>query len=60
MTPAMSNRTIPILGGSTNVLEMLPGYSRYTAGPGEMVGGETGWYGLIEWSFHFKANVTPA
>jgi hypothetical protein len=59
MTPLMSNRTIPILGGPSNVIEMTPNFSRYQAGPGEMVGGVSGWYGLIDWSFHFRANVTP-
>lgn len=59
MTPAMSNRTIPILGGPSNVIEMTPNYSRYTAGLG--VGGTpSGWVGCIDWSFHFRANATPA
>jgi hypothetical protein len=59
MTPAMSNRTIPILGGPENVFEMTPNYSRYTAGLGNVGGEEAGWSGEIEWSFHFRANVTP-
>lgn len=60
MTPAMSNRVIPILGASTDVFQMLPGFSRYSAGPGNMAGGEAGWVGILEWSFHFDALVTPA
>jgi hypothetical protein len=60
MTPAMSNRTIPILGGPSNVIEMTPNFSRYTAGLGDVGGQTSGWVGLISWSFHFKANVTPA
>jgi hypothetical protein len=60
MTPAMSNRTIPILGGPANVIEMTPNYSRYTAGLGNVGGAPAGWSGEIEWSFHFKANVTPS
>jgi hypothetical protein len=59
MTPAMSNRTIPILGGPSNVIEMTPNYSRYTAGPGEIGGSPGGWFGMVEWAFHFCANVTP-
>lgn len=60
MTPVMSNRTIPILGGPSNVIEMTPNYSRYTAGPGNMGESQAGWSGEIEWSFAFKANVTPS
>lgn len=59
MTPAMSNRTIPILGGPSNVIEMTPNYSRYTAGLGDVGGTPSGWVGSIDWSFHFRANVTP-
>lgn len=59
MTPVMSNRTIPILGGPSNVIEMTPNYSRYMAGPGNMGDTQAGWSGEIEWSFHFRANVTP-
>ena len=59
MTPAMSNRTIPILGGPANVIEMVPGFTRYTAGPSSIGGQMAGWAGVIEWAFHFKANVTP-
>lgn len=59
MTPAMSNRTIPILGGPSNVIEMTPNFTRYTAGPGISSGAAAGWYGLIEWAFHFVADVSP-
>lgn len=59
MTPVMSNRTIPILGGPSNVIEMTPNFSRYTAGLGDMGGQPAGWVGCIDWSFHFRANVTP-
>lgn len=60
MTPAMSNRTIPILGGPSNVIEMTPNHSRYAANLGDVGGSPSGWVGSIDWSFHFKANVTPA
>lgn len=59
--PAMSNRTAPILGtiGPSPYL-MLPGHARYSAGPGNLGGGEGGWWGQIEWSLHFEALITPA
>lgn len=60
MTPVMSNRTIPILGGPANVIEMTPNFSRYSAGPADLGGGMSGWFGLIDFSFHFRANVTPS
>lgn len=61
MTPAMSNRTIPILGTTgPSPLQMLPGYARYTAGPADVGGKPAGWAGVIEWSFHFDAMITPA
>ena len=59
MVPAMSNRTIPILGGPSNVTDMLPGFTRYTAGPGVVGGAQSGWAGVLEFSFHFDATVTP-
>lgn len=60
MTPVMSNRTIPILGGPSNVFEMTPNHTRYEASPGEIGGAPGGWVGLIDWSFRFRANVTPS
>lgn len=59
MTPVMSNRNIPILGGPSNVIEMTPNDSGYTAEPGLVDGNPSGWVGVIPWSFHFRANVTP-
>lgn len=59
MTPVMSNRTIPVLGGPANVIEMTPNDSGYTAGLGDVGGSQTGWAGEIPFSFHFRANVTP-
>ncbi|GAC1530908.1 MAG: hypothetical protein NVS3B1_23610 [Marmoricola sp.] len=60
MIPIMSNRTMPILGGPPNVYSMLPGHTRYTAEPGNIGGGASGWVGIIEFSFHFDALCTPA
>lgn len=64
MTPAMSNRTVPILGNTYAaagaVYLMLPGYARYSAAPGLMQGAQAGWEGTLAWSFHFEALVTPA
>lgn len=61
MTPVMSNRTQPLLGttGPSPYL-MLPGSARYSAGPGSIGGGAGGWGGVIEFSFHFDAYLTPA
>ena len=61
MTPVMSNRTMPLLGttGPSPFL-MLPGHTRYAASPGEIGGEEAGWLGVVEWSFHFDAYITPA
>jgi hypothetical protein len=61
MTPAMSNRDMPILGttGPTPYL-MLPAYARYHGNPGNMAGGQAGWCGEIDWSFHFEAYIAPA
>jgi len=60
MTPAMSNRNMPILDteGPTPYL-MLPSYARYDAAPGEMGGGPAGWCGVLDWGFSFEAILTP-
>lgn len=63
MIPVMSNRSMPILGYSgagNGPYQMLPGYSRYVAGPGQIGAGQGGWVGVIEFSYHFDAYVTPA
>lgn len=61
MTPVMSNRDMPIFGTTgPSPFQMLPGYTRYTAGVADIGGGADGWYGQIEWSFHFDAFITPA
>lgn len=60
MTPLMSNRTMPILGATPSPYQMLPGYTRYTAGVGTVGDRPSGWFGLLEWSFHFDAYITPA
>ena len=60
MTPAMSNRTMPILGGPPNVTRMLPAFTRYTGAPGNIGGAQGGWVGIVEWAFSFQAYVTPA
>lgn len=61
MTPVMSNRTMPILGTTgPSPYELIPGYTRYTAGVADVGGGAEGWYGQIAWSYHFDAYVTPA
>lgn len=61
MTPVFSHRTTPLLGttGPSPYL-MLPGDFEYRAGPGAMGEGETGWCGVLTWSFHFEALITPA
>lgn len=60
MTPVMSNRNMPILGttGPEPYL-MLPWESQPKFGVAEMAKGQAGWYGKIEWSFHFEAILTP-
>jgi hypothetical protein len=60
MTPVMSNRDMPILGttGPTPYL-VLPWESQPDFGPAEIAGGQAGWYGKINWSFHFEALITP-
>jgi hypothetical protein len=60
MTPVMSNRDMPILGttGPSPYL-ILPWESQPTFGAAEMAGGQAGWYGKIDWSFHFEALITP-
>lgn len=61
MTPVMSNRTMPILGTSgPSPYLMLPWESQPTFGVADMAGGQAGWYGKIDWSFHFEAVLTPA
>ena len=61
MTPVMSNRTMPILGTTgPSPYQMLPGYARYTASPASMGGNPAGWAGVLEFSFHFDAYITPA
>lgn len=61
MTPVMSNRTMPLLGTTgPSPLLMLPDRMAYDSGPGEIAGGEGGWVGKYEWSFHFEAIITPA
>ena len=61
MTPVMSNRDMPILGttGPSPYL-MLPWESQPDFGVAEMDGGQAGWYGKVDWSFHFEAMLTPA
>lgn len=61
MTPIMSNRTMPYFEttGPSPVL-MVPKRMTYSAGPGEIAGGPAGWQGKYEWSFHFRALLTPA
>jgi hypothetical protein len=61
MTPAMSNRNMPILNteGPTPYL-MLPGFARYDAAPGNIGGGTGGWCGVLDWSLRFEAIVIPA
>lgn len=60
MTPLMSHRTVPLLGvtGVSPYL-MLPYYGRYEAHPGSADGGQAGWCGVLNWSYHFEALVTP-
>lgn len=61
MTPAFSNRTIPILktqGPTPNL--MLPRECKYTGGPGSIKGAAAGWAGVLEWSFHFEALIKPS
>lgn len=63
MTPVITNRTMPILGYSgpgNGPYLMLPGFVRYTAGPGYIGGAQGGWQGTIDFSFHFEALITPA
>lgn len=59
MTPVMSNRTEPIFGVSNGPYQVLPAWSRYVAGLG-VEGGPAGWFGMVQWGFHFDAYVTPA
>lgn len=59
MTPMMSNRTIPILGGSRQVYQMMPTMSQYTAGLGEIADQPAGWVGMIDFYYHFDAYITP-
>jgi hypothetical protein len=61
MTPVITNRDMPTFGtaGPTPFL-VLPLESAYTAGPGNIGGGQGGWCGVIEWGFHFEAVLTPS
>jgi hypothetical protein len=61
MTPVMSHRTMPLLGttGPSPFL-MLPGTMGYESGPGDVGGGQGGWFGRYDWSFRFQALITPA
>lgn len=61
MTPVMSNRTMPLLGttGPSPYL-MLPSKMAYAAGPANIGGSSSGWYGQYDWSFSFESLLTPA
>jgi hypothetical protein len=60
MTPVMSNRTMPILGTTgPSPYQMLPGFARYTGGLGNIGGSPAGWAGVLEFSFHFDAYISP-
>lgn len=60
MTPVMSHRDMPILGttGPTPYL-MVPSKSQPRFETASMAGGAAGWCGVIDWSFHFEARLTP-
>ena len=56
-----SNRTMPLLGTTgPSPLLMVPSQMSYDCGPGNIAGGEAGWYGTYTWQFHFEAILTPA
>lgn len=57
----VANRTPPISSAcqSAGVLEIIPGYSRYTSGPGaDGAGNQMGFFGKIEFSYHVRGRVT--
>jgi hypothetical protein len=63
MRPLMSNRNEPILnvkGVQASPFLMLPEFTRYSAGAGQLGGGPGGWYGRLDWAFSFEALVNPA
>lgn len=56
----IQNRQPPISAACQNagVLEIIPGYSRYSAEPGSFGGGVGGFLGKVEFSYHVRARVT--
>jgi hypothetical protein len=64
LTPAMNNRMAPIWNyyspnvdpGAVNF--MVPETVDYSAGPGWMGEGESGWAGVLSWSFFLRAYVS--
>lgn len=61
MTPAISNRDMPIFGTTgPSPLYVLPGPTNYTGEPGIIAGKPAGWLGEYKWAFKFKAQLTPA
>lgn len=60
MDQALTNRTEPILGTTgPSPQQMLPVYSKYTAGPGRQGDAQVGWEGTIEFAFSFLAYLVP-
>jgi hypothetical protein len=61
MTPALEKRGAPTFGtDGPSAQIVLPLEASYDAAPGSMDGGPSGWSGVITWSFHFEAVITPA
>lgn len=65
MQVAMSNREVPIFGSIPGVpdgalFRMQPEHARYQGMPGNLGGSESGWSGVIDWSFSLWAYITPA
>lgn len=60
MAPVVTNRLTIAPGGIGQPWRVLPGPVRYSSGPGIVGGGTGGWAGLIEFTFHFAAQIFPS
>lgn len=62
MSTLITNRNEPTFGTTgPTPYQAIPGYSRYTGGPGRNQQGQPfGFMGVIEWSWHFDAYISPS